>query len=266
MELRRTSAPSSLVPSGSKEGQGNIDWGENRMKLEKQFRAESDQERRPYRKSGETRNSRTVYSERKALESPQASKPSPASEPVQTGRQSGGNNRGLTDQLMAKVNELEKLFAQDRLHSPPDHSNLPGKETASGIPPGCELIFWDHSKESSRNVFFSMDSRGKFYERYMEKRDARLREEWRTRRAEKVMKLWALHECFHTISLELRAKFPRPAEGYKLIPGARFQSSPGKVSDEQIEYPISQSFPAVTEVRTSSQRPEADIIEKSCFS
>lgn len=172
-------------------------------------------------KSGETQNSGVVDPRGKAMESPQAGKLSSTREPAQRGRaQSSGNNRDLTDQLMMKVDELERLFADHQLHSPLNDSNLSRKQRTSGVPPGCELTFRDYCKESSINFCFSNDSRGKFYERYMEKRDAKLREEWRTRRAEKVMKLRALQEYFDRISIELKAKLLQPAEAYRSIPGA----------------------------------------------
>lgn len=175
------------------------------MKFERPSRAGSDQVRRSNGKSGgEARNGRAFHPRREVLESPQAAKPSSAGgEPVQRGRQSRGSNGESTDELMVKAGELKKLFAEIQLQAPADQVDCSG---------------------SSRTVSFSDDSRGKFYDKYMEKRELKLREEWRTRRPEKEMKLRALLDCFDKISAELRAKLLRPAEGYKLSSGAHSQA------------------------------------------
>ncbi|OWM66548.1 uncharacterized protein LOC116201234 [Punica granatum] len=191
------------------------------MKFEKPFRGGSDQVRRSYGKSGETRNSGVVNPGIKLLDSPQATKPSSTREPVQRARQFRRSVRELTDEFMTKADELEKLFAEHQLHAPLNHSNSLGKERIAGSPPGCEVPYLADYNRSIRSVSFSIGLRGKFYERYMEKRDAKLREEWRTRRVEKEMKLRALQECFDRRSSELRAKLFRPPEGHESISKTR---------------------------------------------
>ncbi|KAE8722898.1 putative Sequence-specific DNA binding transcription factor [Hibiscus syriacus] len=52
-----------------------------------------------------------------------------------------------------------------------------------------------------RSITFSDDSRGKFYEKYMQKRDAKLREEWGSKRAEKEAKLKAMHDSLEQVEL-----------------------------------------------------------------
>ncbi|XP_057504621.1 uncharacterized protein LOC130788101 [Actinidia eriantha] len=50
----------------------------------------------------------------------------------------------------------------------------------------------------------SDDSRGKFYEKYMQKRDAKLREEWSSRRAEKEANLKAMQDSFERSREEMK--------------------------------------------------------------
>nr|XP_027122575.1 uncharacterized protein LOC113739542 isoform X1 [Coffea arabica] len=54
---------------------------------------------------------------------------------------------------------------------------------------------------------FPDGSRGKFYERYMQKRDAKLREDWSSNRAEKEAKLKAMQDSLERSKSEMKAKF-----------------------------------------------------------
>lgn len=54
---------------------------------------------------------------------------------------------------------------------------------------------------------FSEGYRGKFYERYMQKRDAKLREDWSSRGAEKEAKLKFLQDSLDQSRAEMKAKF-----------------------------------------------------------
>ncbi|PKI43805.1 hypothetical protein CRG98_035816 [Punica granatum] len=228
------------------------------MKFEKPFRGGSDQVRRSYGKSGETRNSGVVNPGIKLLDSPQATKPSSTREPVQRARQFRRSVRELTDEFMTKADELEKLFAEHQLHAPLNHSNSLGKERIAGSPPGCEVPYLADYNRSIRSVSFSIGLRGKFYERYMEKRDAKLREEWRTRRVEKEMKLRALQECFDRRSSELRAKLFRPPEGHESISKTRCRVDKLRSFNARSSVLWTQQktkrLPAVSKTRTHSER------------
>ncbi|KAJ8448275.1 hypothetical protein Cgig2_025199 [Carnegiea gigantea] len=59
---------------------------------------------------------------------------------------------------------------------------------------------------------FSDDSRGKFYHKYMQKRDAKLRDDWSSRRTEKEAKMKALQDSLQKSKAELKAKLAGSAE------------------------------------------------------
>ncbi|KAK8551320.1 hypothetical protein V6N12_039966 [Hibiscus sabdariffa] len=67
--------------------------------------------------------------------------------------------------------------------------------------------YTDGLRQDFSSVSFSVDSRGKFYERYMQKRDAKLREEWSSRRGEKEAKLKAMQDILEQSRTEMKAKF-----------------------------------------------------------
>jgi hydroxymethylpyrimidine pyrophosphatase-like HAD family hydrolase len=56
------------------------------------------------------------------------------------------------------------------------------------------------------------ESRGKFYDHYMQKRDAKLKEDWKLQREEKEAMLKAMHESLERSKAELLAKFSRSAD------------------------------------------------------
>ncbi|GMI93661.1 hypothetical protein like AT1G72410 [Hibiscus trionum] len=65
----------------------------------------------------------------------------------------------------------------------------------------------DSLRRSLSSITFSDDSRGKFYEKYMQKRDAKLREEWGSKRDEKKAKLKAMQDSLEQSRAEMKAKF-----------------------------------------------------------
>ncbi|KAI4329054.1 hypothetical protein L6164_021359 [Bauhinia variegata] len=67
--------------------------------------------------------------------------------------------------------------------------------------------YGDSLRQSFSNLSFSGDSRGKFYEKYMQKRDAKLREEWSSKRVEKEARMKAMQDSLERSRAEMKAKF-----------------------------------------------------------
>lgn len=79
----------------------------------------------------------------------------------------------------------------------------------------------DTLRKTFSDLSFSDDSRGKFYEKYMQKRDAKLREEWGSKRAEKEAKLKAMHDSLERSRAEMKAKFSGSAERRQSLSSTR---------------------------------------------
>ncbi|KAK9131476.1 hypothetical protein Sjap_011963 [Stephania japonica] len=65
-------------------------------------------------------------------------------------------------------------------------------------------------KQSSAG--FPEDSRGKFYNKYMQKREAKLREEWSSKGAQKEAKMKAMQDSLEQSRVEMKAKFTASAD------------------------------------------------------
>ncbi|GLU14198.1 hypothetical protein SLE2022_307820 [Rubroshorea leprosula] len=65
----------------------------------------------------------------------------------------------------------------------------------------------DTLRQNFSQIRFSDDSKGRFYEKYMQKRDTKLREEWGSKRAEKEAKLKAMQDALERSRAEMKAKF-----------------------------------------------------------
>ncbi|CDO97814.1 unnamed protein product [Coffea canephora] len=163
-------------------------------------------------------------------------------------RQSKGNQE-LNDELKMKANELEKLFAEHKLRAPGDQSNTTwrtrpiDRQNDSPAKPcrkssaDTDTTHLSHDgtlsepAESSKNLAkfsdkfselnFPDGSRGKFYERYMQKRDAKLREDWSSNRAEKEAKLKAMQDSLERSKSEMKAKFSGSSDRQDSVFSAR---------------------------------------------
>lgn len=159
---------------------------------------------------------------------------------VQRARQTKGNQE-LNDELKMKANELERLFAEHKLRVPGEHSSSARRNNTSdgqlesaissqhrtpsaletapaqvversavkesmGSSSKMESVYKTPSKMIN-NHDFGDDSRGKFYNKYMQKRDAKLREEWVSKRAEKEAKMKAMQDSLEKSKAEMKAKF-----------------------------------------------------------
>lgn len=142
-------------------------------------------------------------------------------------RQSKGNQE-LNDELKIKANELEKLFAEHKLRTPPgNQSNFISRigrhsymqswpsATSSYSNPVLDNAFVDQVfdncsfREPDRNSSDEVNSStggspGKFYDMYMQKRDAKLKEEWNSKGVEKEAKLKAMEDSLERSKAEMK--------------------------------------------------------------
>lgn len=105
-----------------------------------------------------------------------------------------------------------------------DLSGNSDKATDFHTPPSMKILDYQDADTLKRNfsdLSFSDDSRGKFYEKYMQKRDAKLREEWGSKRAEKEAKLKAMHDSLERSRAEMKAKFSGSAERRQSLSSTR---------------------------------------------
>lgn len=115
---------------------------------------------------------------------------------VQRPRMSRESSQGVNEELKMKANDLEKIFAE--------HKQRGRRED-------------HHQSDNNKNVVmrrnvsdlsYSDDSKGKLYETYMKKRDAKLREEWSSKEA----KLKSMQEALERSRTEMKAKFSAASE------------------------------------------------------
>ncbi|CAI0419257.1 unnamed protein product [Linum tenue] len=143
------------------------------------------------------------------------------------GDQSNPNRRNKPIEIQIEqqmATSIQKRPAAAAVESSPIHFQIKKVELEAvgnsdtlefNTPPTKMLDQPDYSSSLRRNfsdLSFSDDSRGKFYETYMKKRDAKLREEWGTKRAEKEAKLKAMHDSLDRSRAEMKSKFSASAD------------------------------------------------------
>ncbi|KAL4584447.1 hypothetical protein LXL04_009048 [Taraxacum kok-saghyz] len=126
-------------------------------------------------------------------------------------------NQELNDELKLKANELEKLFAEHKLRVPGDQQLNPSrqirKQVADPVP--------THTPEPQvrskspipvptpvTEIENSDDSKGKLYDSYMKKRDARLKESLDSKEA----KMKSMHDTLERNNTEMKAKLSWSAD------------------------------------------------------
>ncbi|KAM7483929.1 hypothetical protein LguiB_008512 [Lonicera macranthoides] len=256
-EVGKKESGSLEMPSDGSVAKGE-DSGVQRMKFQKQ--ATLEQIMKPHGRREESSsiygNSKPSLSSKMVLEEQEGfgSISAPPIEQARRVRQSKGNQE-LNDELTMKANELEKLFAEHKLRVPGDMSNstrrsnpsdvpieqatsLPQRKRVADIAPPqlpdknsnslLEVVdsqdYGEARMQNFSNLGFSDDSRGKFYDKYMQKRDAKLREEWGSKGAEKEAQMKAMHDSLERNRAEMRAKFSWSADRKDSVFSARWRA------------------------------------------
>ncbi|WVZ66678.1 hypothetical protein U9M48_015867 [Paspalum notatum var. saurae] len=158
----------------------------------------------------------------------------------------GRGNQDRHGELQTKANELEKLYAEHKLTSyrriKPTDVQVDSIPMVSEVKPTTvlpetictkqvvkeslttndfnanELLKMVNNQGYSINtpqklgILSLEESRGKFYEQYMQKRDAKLKEDWKLQRQEKEAMLKAMHESLERSKAEMLTKFSRSAD------------------------------------------------------
>lgn len=112
---------------------------------------------------------------------------------TQRTRMSRESPPGFNDELTMKAKDLEKISAEHQLRI------LPGDQSAGDDKDNRNVVM----RRNISELRFSDDSKGKLYEEYMKKRDAKLREEW----SSKETKLKSMQEALDRSRTEMKAKF-----------------------------------------------------------
>ncbi|CAM0906752.1 unnamed protein product [Alopecurus aequalis] len=155
-------------------------------------------------------------------------------------------NQDRHDELQMKANELEKLFAAHKLttttrrgkSTDPQVDDTPRISETKPTQVLPEKIYtkqtvadsmtdnfdanellkmvdnegYTNSTPENLGMLSLEESRGKFYDQYMQKRDAKLKEDWKLQKEEKEAILKAMHESLERSKAEMRAKFSQSAD------------------------------------------------------
>lgn len=118
----------------------------------------------------------------------------------------------------AATSQLRRPVAQDLSPAQISDQKTPAMPTLSTndedkfkTPPTRKVVvnndYGDAGRQTFPDISFSDHSRGKFYEKYMQKRDAKLKEDWSCRRTEKEAKLKVMQDTLDRSNAEMRTKF-----------------------------------------------------------
>ena len=100
--------------------------------------------------------------------------------------------------------------------------------------------YGDALRQSFSDINFGDDSRGKFYEKYMKKREAKLREEWSSKKAEKEARMKAMQDSLERSRAEMKAKFSGSIDRQHSASGAyraeKLRSFKSNIKREQVYF------------------------------
>ncbi|KAJ0257228.1 F288 protein [Hirschfeldia incana] len=119
---------------------------------------------------------------------------------VQRPRMSRESSQGVNEELKMKANDLEKMFAEHK-----QRGRREDHQAAGDVKDNNKNVVM---RRNVSDLCYSDDSKGKLYETYMKKRDAKLREEWSSKEA----KLKSMQDALERSRSEMKAKFSAASE------------------------------------------------------
>ncbi|XP_013744594.1 COP1-interacting protein 7-like isoform X1 [Brassica napus] len=123
---------------------------------------------------------------------------------MQRPRISRESSQGVNDKLKTKANDLEKIFAEHQQRSRREDHHHQSAGDVKDNNNNKNVVM----RRNVSDLSYSDDSKGKLYETYMKKRDAKLREEWSSKEA----KLKSMQEALERSRTEMKAKFSAVSE------------------------------------------------------
>lgn len=137
--------------------------------------------------------------------------PGDQSSSVRRGKPGKPSEQAVTSQLRRTVAQDVSSAQISDQKTPTMPSLVSNDEDNFKTPPTKKMVINNDSGDATSQKFpeisFSDNSRGKLYEKYMQKRDAKLKEDWSCRRTEKEAKLKVMQDILDRSHAEMKTKF-----------------------------------------------------------
>ncbi|CAN8269355.1 unnamed protein product [Cochlearia groenlandica] len=143
--------------------------------------------------------------------------PGDQSSSVRRGKPGKLSEQAPTSQLRRPVQEdlSSTLISNQKTPTMPSLSSY--DEDRFKTPPNTKMVVNDDNGDTTRQKFLEIsfldNSRGKFYEKYMQKRDVKLKEDWSSRRTEKEAKLKMMQDILDRSNAEMKTRFSQSMTG-----------------------------------------------------
>lgn len=137
--------------------------------------------------------------------------PGDQSSSVRRGKPVKPSEQAVTSQLRRPVGQDLSSAQVSEQRNPTMPTLSSNDEDEFKTPPTMKLVvnkdYGDTTRQTFPEISFSDNSRGKLYEKYMQKRDAKLKEDWSCRGTEKEAKLKMMQDTLDRSNAEMKTKF-----------------------------------------------------------